>query len=330
EHFKADPGKGCIMLPLELIEENGGKLKVAIIAYAKEWELGKDFEDWIEKHNTFANTLVDRIVSGDPQKKADEIGAKLQKEDKLLVAGEIYHSWIIEGPEHIREELPFEQSKLNIQLVEDLDIHRKIKVRILNGAHTSLVTIGLLAGVELVSEAISHPLLNIYLGRLFEQEILPNIAYDQSYLAEFAQDVKDRFRNPHIRHQLISISLNSSTKFVSRLLPSFRDHLRNHKQLPVLICFAWAALICLYRGEWKGKAFDLKDDAERLNFFKLSWEKHAGEYTHLAEEILSRQEIWGEDMRQIPELSGAIAGFIELMDKHGMEEALTYLLHDIS
>lgn len=330
EHFKADPGKGCIILPLELIEDNGAKLKAAILSYAKEWELGKDFEAWIENHNTFANTLVDRIVAGYPETKAAEIEAKLQKEDKLLVAGEIYHSWIIEGPEYIRQELPFEQSGLNIQLVEGLDIHRQIKVRILNGAHTSLVPLGLLGGVELVSEAISHPLLAIYLNRLFEKEILPNIAYEQTYLEEFAVDVIDRFKNPHIKHQLISISLNSSSKFVSRLLPTFKDHLRKQKQLAVHICFAWAALICLYRGEWKGRHFNLKDDAERLTFFKSTWEKHAGEYTLLAGEILAKKEIWGDDMSQIPELSKAIAGFIELMDKHGMEEALTYLLHDIS
>lgn len=330
EHFKGVADKGCIILPLELVEENGAKLKAAVLSYAQEWELGKGFEEWIDQHNTFCNTLVDRIVSGYPVEKAAGIQEQLAVEDQLLVAGEIYHSWIIEGPDFLRKELPFEQTSLNIQLVDALDIHRQIKVRILNGAHTSMVPIGLLAGVELVSEAINHPLIALYLKGLFDQEVITNIDYDKAYLQAFADDVIDRFKNPHIRHQLISISLNSTSKFVSRLLPTFRDHLKNQKALPVHICFAWAALICLYRGEWKGKLFNLKDDPERLSFFRQQWEKFTDNYLNLVNEILSESAIWGEDMTKIPELTSAIAGFVELIDKHGMEEALTYLLHDIS
>lgn len=330
EHFKGAADKGCIILPLELIEDNGAKLKAAILSYAKDWGLGQDFEAWIDQHNTFCNTLVDRIVSGYPEKKAAEIQTQLQKDDKLLVAGEIYHSWIIEGPEFVRNELPFDQTDLNIQLVKELNIHRQIKVRILNGAHTSIVPIGLLAGVELVSEAIAHPLLALYLQALLEKEVIPNIEYDKAYLEAFASDVKDRFKNPHIRHQLISIALNSSSKFVSRLLPTFKDYLRKREALPVHICFAWAALICLYKGEWKGKHFALKDDEERLAFFKSSWDRNPRAYAELVRTILAKEDIWGEDMTNVPELSSAIAGFVELIDRHGMEEALTYLLHDIS
>ena len=193
-----------------------------------------------------------------------------------------------------------------------------------------MVPIGLLAGIELVSEAINHPLIALYLQGLFAQEVIPNIAYDQAYLEAFADNVKDRFKNPHIRHQLISISLNSTSKFVSRLLPTFKDHLKNKEALPVHICFAWAALICLYRGEWKGKLFNLNDDPDRLVFFKNQWVKFENNYLNLVNGILSESAIWGEDMSKIPELTPAIAGFVELMERHGMEEALTYLLNDIS
>ncbi|MEL6257419.1 MAG: tagaturonate reductase, partial [Bacteroidota bacterium] len=255
EHFKGAEDKGCMILPLELIEQNGAKLKKNLLSYATDWELGEGFVNWINQHNYFCDTLVDRIVSGYPLEKVNEIQTQLQVEDQLLVAGEIYHSWIIKGPAHLEKELPFAQTELNIQLVEELDIHRQIKVRLLNGAHTSLVPIGLLAGLELVSEAIAHPLLSIYLKGLFEKEVIPHIEYDKAYLKGFAEDVIDRFKNPHIKHQLISISLNSTSKFVSRLLGSFKDYLQNKEALPVHICFAWAALICLYRGEWKGKTF---------------------------------------------------------------------------
>lgn len=329
-YFKAASDKGCIILPLELIADNGAALKAAVLAYADSWKLESGFKDWIDKHNTFCNTLVDRIVSGYPSDRVKEVQEKTGFQDELLVAGELYHSWIIEAPDFVANELPFDQTQLNVTFTQDLDIHRKIKVRILNGAHTSMVPVGILAGLELVSEGIEHPLIGPYIQHLLVQEVLPQINYDKQALEQFAQDVIDRFKNTRIRHKLISIALNSSSKFTTRLLPSLLDHVKQQEKLPAHIVFAWAALICLYKGEWNGKKIELKDDPEVLSYFKDIWKNEAGNYSHLVEKVLKRTDIWGKDLREMAELKEALSGFVELIVSEGMEGALQQLMNHIS
>lgn len=329
-HFKAADDKGCIILPLELIADNGQALKAAVLDYANSWQLEKKFIQWMQEHNTFCNTLVDRIVSGFPKDRVPEIEAKTGAQDELLVAGELYHSWIIEAPESLAKELPFDQTDLQVKFASDLDIHRQIKVRILNGAHTSMVPVGLLAEVELVSEGINHPLIGGYIEHLLFQEVIPQISHEEGELRQFAQDVIDRFKNTSIRHKLISIALNSSSKFKTRLLPSFWDYVKQKEQLPPHIVFAWAALICLYKGEWKGKQIELKDDPEVLAFFKEIWQKETGDYQDLVEKVLQRIDIWGKDLSEMSELKEALAGFVELIVKEGMEGALKQLMTHIS
>lgn len=329
-HFKGQKDKGCIIMPLELIADNGAALKAAVLDYAQSWSLEPDFAIWIKEHNTFCNTLVDRIVSGYPKERVEEIAGKSGFQDELLVAGELYHSWIIEAPDFVAAELPFSQTKLNVKFADNLDIHRQIKVRILNGAHTSMVPVGILAGVELVSEGINHPLIGGFIQHLLYQEIIPLINHDQEELKQFAQDVQDRFKNTRIRHKLISIALNSSSKYATRLLPSFLDFVKETKKLPSHIVFAWAALICMYKGEWEGQQIALNDDPEVLAYFKDIWQAHTSDYTSLVEKVLQRQDIWGQDLNHMAELKEALAGFVELIVEEGMEGALKQLMTHIS
>jgi len=154
QHFGNDITKGCILLPCELVEDNGEALKAAVLQYTAHWNLDGDFVNWIYTANHFCSTLVDRIVSGYPLDRADKIHSELGYEDKLLVSGEYYHSWVIKGPELVRKELPFAKTDLNVEFVHDLVPYREMKVRILNGAHTSMVPVGYLAGHRLASDDI--------------------------------------------------------------------------------------------------------------------------------------------------------------------------------
>ena len=312
--FQAAADKGCIFLPCELIEANGQTLKACILNYAKAWKLEMAFQEWIETYNFFCDTLVDRIVSGYPQEKAAALQATLGYEDQLLVEGEAYHSWVIQGKDLVAKELPFSQTSLNVRFVRDLDIHRQIKVRLLNGAHTALVPTAYLAGHRLVSEAVADEHVFRFIKGLLYEEIIPTISHPRKELEAFAAAVLQRFANRSIRHQLLSIALNSTSKFKTRLLPSLLAYYHQQGQLPKHITLALAALVHFYRGEWQGDPISLKDAPDAIAFFKDCWAEHSDDLNALAQAVLANEMLWGQDLNQVPELRELLARFLDRKD----------------
>ena len=324
-HFKADPLKGCILLPCELIEGNGATLKNTILEYADHWSLKEGFKNWVITSNHFCNTLVDRIVSGYPSNRADKIKNEIRFDDELLVAGEYYHSWIIEAPELVEKELPFSKTDLNVLFVDDLAPYREMKVRILNGAHTAMVPVGYLSGLRLVAEIMDDVAVRGFIESLLLTETIKTLDFSETTKHKFVQDVLDRFRNPLLKHQLISISLNSSSKFATRLLPTLKDYLALEKKLPAHIVFAFSALILYYRGTWNGEKIDLKDDKNVLDFFHVQWNSVAENKISLSEmvpAVLGNTELWREDLTLIHGLSEQVAYFIKTIQAQGIRESL--------
>ncbi len=307
QHFGADGrGRGCIVLPLELIENNGDQLRDCVLQYARHWKLPEGFQQWIIEENYFCNTLVDRIVSGYPAARAAAIAQETGHEDPLLVAGEYYHSWVISGPGLVAEELPFSKTDLNVTFTDDLDAYREIKVRILNGAHTSIVPTGYLAGLETVGDVMADEKMNAFLEGVLYNEIIPSLDHPEDELKAFAADVLDRFRNPSIHHKLMDISLNSTSKFRTRLLPSLLAYQAKTGSLPKGILRAFAALIRFYRGDRNGDPIALRDAEDRIAFIKDEWNRQAyGEQgvRNIALHILGRKEWWGQDLNEVPGLT---------------------------
>ncbi|KKM18406.1 hypothetical protein LCGC14_1666000, partial [marine sediment metagenome] len=258
QYFEGSASKGCILLPCELIENNGDVLKETVIKYAQHWQLGNDFKSWLQNSNHFCSTLVDRIVSGFPEAREDAIQKELHYEDRLMAAGEYYHSWVIQGPGWIKDELPFAKTDLNVQFVEDLAPYREMKVRVLNGAHTAMVPVAYLSGLRLVSEAMDDADVSSFVNALLVQEVGKTLKFPEMEIESFVSDVLDRFRNPNLKHQLISISMNSTSKFVARLLPTLKDFYASQEKLPERIVFGLTALIRFYEGEWDGKKIEVK------------------------------------------------------------------------
>lgn len=330
-HFGNDASKGCILLPCELIVNNGAALKKAVIQYAEHWNLGKDFLNWVYTANDFCSTLVDRIVSGYPKDRAEQIQEELGYIDELLVAGEYYHSWVIQGSKSIQKELPFVRTNLNIEFVDDLIPYREMKVRILNGAHTSMVPVGYLAGLRFVKEVMDDEVVSKFVTTLLSQEVSKTLDFPESVKNRFIQDVLDRFRNPLLKHQLISISLNSTSKFVTRLLPTFKDYYISQRSLPKRIVFALSALICFYRGEFNGANIELKDDLKVLNFFKLYWKKYTSKKLNssvLVGIILSDISIWDEDLTQYEGLVEMVSQNIISIENNGVLTTLKQMEND--
>ena len=294
--------KGFIFLPCELIDNNGDALKECILKYADFWKLENGFAQWIENKNTFANTLVDRIVTGYP---SDET-AQLHPDDKFLDTAEIFHLWVIEG--NFENELPLKKAGFNVVWTDDAKPYKKIKVRILNGAHTSMVTGALLSGVETVGECMTDETVSAYLNKCMTSEILPAIG-DNEESRKFMNDVFDRFRNPFIKHKLRSIALNSVSKFSVRVLPTILDYKENFGTFPKCLTMSLAYLIYFYKN-------DTPDDSEAVVAFMK--EKSIAE-------ILANKDFWQTDLS---EMTSVIEAYYEKINTDGAKESMKWILSE--
>ncbi|ANQ51924.1 tagaturonate reductase [Flammeovirga sp. MY04] len=297
EHFKGDASKGLIILPCELIDKNGVKLKEIILKYAADWGLSDDFKTWLDSACTFYNTLVDRIVPGYPKDRIKEIHEELGFEDQLVVEGEQFHLMVMEGDQSIKEVLPFEKAGLNIIVTDNQAPYRTRKVRILNGAHTLMVPVGLLAGIPTVRENIEDATVGQFVNDALTQEIIPSLPAAEG-LTEFKDDVLDRFRNPFIQHYLKSISLNSFPKFKTRVLPSIVSYMEKEQKAPAYLSKSFASLIKLYDPKNK-VGFEAQDNADVVELLGTVWEEYRSEYFSLDElvkKVLSYDTLWEADL----------------------------------
>lgn len=271
---------GFILLPCELIDKNGEKLKETVLQYASDWKLGDGFISWLNEKNYFCNTLVDRIVTGRP---TENLG--LTYIDDMANTSELFHLWVIEAPEAVRGELPLREAGLNVVFTDDLERYRTRKVRILNGAHTSLVPYAMLRGFTTVGDCIADKDMRSYLEQCVYEEIIPTLDLPEEELKEYADGVFERFANPYIRHQLSSIALNSVSKFKVRVLPSILEYKKRRGCYPQTLLRGFAALLDFYKTEMANDAEDV------MEFMK----------TRTLDEILANVDFWGEDLTCLKE-----------------------------
>jgi len=325
KEFKGNEDKGFIFIPCELIDRNGEKLKEMILRYAKLWNLGEGFIDWINNSNTFCNSLVDRIVPGYPRDRIDEITKELGYEDKLVVEGETFHLWVIEGPDFVKKEFPADRAGLNVLFTEDLTPYRTRKVRILNGAHTSMVPVSLLYGLETVRETVEDGVMGKFVKEAIFEEIVPTLDLPKEELDYFAKAVLDRFENPFIKHLLMSISLNSNSKYETRILPSVLEYQRRNGELPKKLVFSLAALIRFFRGDINGKIVELREKPEIISMYKELWESYDGTESglrHIVEDVLAKEEIWKMNLNTVEGLTEQVTNYLINIEGHGMKKAI--------
>lgn len=268
---------GFILLPCELIDRNGDNLKKCVLSYADLWGLGEDFKRFINEENIFCNTLVDRINTGYP--KGEDLN--LGYEDNMVNTSEYFHLWVIETDYDIEKELPFSKAGLNVIVTPDkLEMYRTRKVRILNGAHTSLVPYALLSGFDTVKSCVDDEKMNAHIRSCVFDEIIPTLDLPKDELEAYAASVLERFQNPYIKHYLSSIALNSVSKFKVRVLPSILEYKKRFGKYPETLTFSFAKLIEFYRTDMTN------DDPEVTAFMK----------TASVAEILANEKLWGEDL----------------------------------
>lgn len=296
--------KGFILLPCELIDNNGDNLKACVLKYVDLWNLGEDFKHWVEAENDFCNTLVDRIVTGYPRDEIAELTKVIGYEDQLIDTAEIFHLWVIEG--HHEEELPFNQAGYNIVWTDDAKPYKKRKVRILNGGHTAMVLGAHLYGLETVGECLKDELVSRYLKVCIFDEIVPTLGNTETDI-EFGKAVLERFSNPFIKHLLLSIALNSVSKFQVRVLPTILEYQAQTGEWPKALTLSLASLIAFYRTD---KA---NDGEEIMRFMKSA----------SVAEILKREDYWQADLTGLIPL---VTEYDNLIREKGMRAAYEAVL----
>ncbi len=336
--FDGDKSKGLVMMPCELIDRNGDKLKAAVEKMAANWQLDKDFTNWLETACIFTCTLVDRIVTGYPKAEIENLSIKAGYEDVMYDTCEQFHFWVIEGPESLRDEFPLQKCGFNAVFTKDMTPYRERKVRILNGAHTGMVLGAYLAGKDLVGDCMKDELIHNHIKLMIDEEIKPMLTLPQDELTMFANAVLERFANPFIQHQLLSISLNSVSKYVARNLPTLEKYVQVKGSVPKRLAFGLASLIAFYRGTeiregaligHRGDAeYPVKDTLSYLEAFVEIWKKYDGTDASVAtvvDAVLGQDKWWGKDLRKINGLTAVVTAQLTTILNKGAREAFASL-----
>lgn len=292
-----------VVVPCELIEANGDRLREIVVTLATRWKVEPELLRWLEDV-PFCNTLVDRIVQGAPAaSQADEISEALGYDDGMITVCEPYRLFAIECDAAVRERLRFAAADEGIILADDVTPYRLRKVRLLNGAHSSFVSLALLAGCSTVREAVEHPALGAFLRSALLDEIVPSV--DVPGAEEFAGEVLNRFANPYLQHQLWDITLQGTSKLKVRVVPSILDYAARHGEPPRALALGFAGFLALQRGDLQagrraeGLAVPLDAGAAAL---LARWEGVDDSRASLAQfvaGVLGDVELWGTNLNDV-------------------------------
>ena len=337
ERFAAGK-KGIVMLSCELIDNNGKELLKCVNQYIDDWKLPEDFRTWVNNENIFCSTLVDRIVPG-RIRDAEEVKRLNEEngyEDPLMDVGEVFGVWVIEGPEGLENRLPFKAAGLPVHVVPDVTPYKKRKVRILNGAHTGFVLGAYLAGFDIVRDCMNDDVIRGFMNKMLYDEIVPILPLDQEDCKNFAAAVQDRFNNPFVNHELMSISLNSTSKWKARNMPSFLEYVEANKTLPPCLTMSLAAYIAFYSNDIqelndkgllckrpKGNTYLISDDRWALEFYYAHKDDTPEALVHA---VLTNTQMWDQDLTKVPGLEAAVVNGLKMIREKGAKAAFASCL----
>lgn len=323
DRFKGDPNRGLAIIPCELIDDNGDELYRCLTELAKINKMDAAFIKWLQTANHFTSTLVDRIVPGYPKNEIEEIQKETGYIDNNVVKGEIFHLWVLKKEPFIQKVFPADSTGLNIIFADDIHPYKQRKVKILNGSHTAMVPVAYLCGIDTVGEAVTDPVIGKFVRDFVFEEVNPTINLPQDQMTAFANSVLERYQNPYIRHELMSIALNSTTKFRTRILPTLTDYVKITGKLPRHVLFSFAALVAFHKGKRGAEDIRLADDPAYLAKWKQLWSDFNGDYTLLAKSALGWTQAWECDMNAIhPQITSTVAKYLEAIDTKGMKAAV--------
>lgn len=334
ERYKAFDGSsqcGMVIVPTELISDNGKKLEAIVFELAHLNGLEENFIEWLEKHNHFCNSLVDRIVPGKPDVNAKKLlEEELGYTDNLIAMSEVYSLWAIEGDDNIAAVLSFAAADKSMVITKDINVFKELKLRLLNGTHSLTCGVAFLSGIQSVKEAMDNPVISNFVNDLMCSEIAKAIPYDlpEEDAMVFAGKVLDRFRNPSIEHHWINISLNFTAKLQMRVVPVLLRYTELHKAIPENMAIGFAAYLVFMKVVKKENdifygtlnEIDYPVNDPKVTYFFEQWKNNLT--VQVVKNVLSNTALWNTDLTAIPGFAEKVTENVEDILKHGMKEVL--------
>lgn len=322
--FNGDDEKGLQIICCELIEDNGSTLQEYVLKHAQYNNLEPSFIEWVKRANYFYDTLVDRIIPGFPKDNIGAIKEEIGYDDDLIVKGEYFHVWAIGGNKNIQNKLPLHKAGLNVLFMDDIRSFRSRKVRILNGAHTAMVPIALQMQCETVMDAFNTPEVEQFINRMVKDEVLIGIDESLETVQPFAEKILERFYNPHLKHYLKDISLNSLSKWETRNFPTVVDYYNKQGTHAKFTIFSFAALLVLYSG--KSEVTFIPNDTQKfVHFIQSTFEEK--NVRNWVCNIINNKSIWKEALGDIPSFIDEVVIGVESILNQGMKNSLINILN---
>ena len=324
--FGGDASRGLVVVPTELIPDNGRKLEAIVLELAHRNDLGSAFIDWLESANSFCNTLVDRIVPGRPDAATyAQLQADLGYHDELLTMAEAYALWAIEGGDHVREVLSFHSAASGVIIRPDITLFRELKLRLLNGTHTLSFGLAHLMGCATVRESLENEHMARFIHNLMLADLLPGIpvSVDEKVGQRFGMQVLDRFRNPYLEHRWLAIAMQGTAKMQMRNVPTLLHYYQQHAAVPHYVALGFAAYLRFMRnvggqGEANGQPYRIQDD--RAAYFADLWAHHTP--AELVPAALHNAALWGHDLSRLPGFAASVTHYLQQLLGEGAPATL--------
>lgn len=332
ERFRFLPGEKLVVIPTELISENGEKLRSIVHELAGSNDLKNDFMQWLGDNVKFCNSLVDRIVTKDPgDELLNNIQQQLGYEDQLLTMCEDYRLWAIEGDEEVKQILSFATGDNGAFVKPDIDIFKFLKLHLLNGTHTLSASLAYLAGFDIVKQGMNDAVFSSYVQNLILTDIAKAIPYEieKAEMEKFAYKVLDRFRNPFLQHKWINITLQNTMKMRNRNMPVILRYQQLYNEAPKYMATGFAGYLLfmkavkkennIYYGKRGDEYYAINDD--QAAYFYHLWNGDLSPDI-LIEQVLMNKDLWGEDISTFTSFRHSVSEKLTEMLAHGVRKTI--------
>ncbi|MGN6267400.1 MAG: tagaturonate reductase [Ginsengibacter sp.] len=333
--FRGSRESGLVIIPTELIPDNGKKLEAIVLELAYLNGLEDEFMEWLEESNYFCNSLVDRIVTGMPEENTRKmIEDELDYTDDLLTVTETYRLWAIEGDDHVRKILSFCNADEGVVIENNIELHRELKLRLLNGTHTFFCGAAFLAGYETVRDSVESNIMSSLIIDLMNREINPSIPYkiDGRVKNLFISKILDRFRNPHISHYWRNITFNYTSKMKTRCIPLLLNYYKIYNSVPTLFAFGFSAYLFFMKatkrkgneffGEYNNKDYLIDD--EMASYYYDLWQTNSP--GTVVRQVFENINLWDADLILLPGFENVVTDYLILICENGIAYTMQNLL----
>ena len=288
---RRDAGGGALNLVCcDNLPANGRTVERIVLAFARERD--RSLAEWIAEHVGFPCTMVDRIVPATTAADIEEAARRIGADDAVPVASEPFGQWVIEN-RFACSRPAWEHA--GAQIVADVAPYETMKLRLLNGAHSTLAYLGFLMGHQTVWQAASDPLLGDLIERMMRDEVAPTLAAPPGIdLVRYGAELRSRFRNPALPHRTQQIAMDGSQKLPQRLLGTIRDRIAVGSSYACL-ALAVAAWIRYASGTDEHGVPIAVSDPLADRFATLS-ANHFGDPVSLADAFLDLAPVFGADL----------------------------------